>query len=59
MSRQRSGVIWVSAAFVASSLIVLAISIALGLDAIASLVGAFVITPIVGALIVARSDGAR
>jgi hypothetical protein len=56
MSRQRSGVVWVSAAFAGASVTVLAVSIALGFDAIASLLGAFVITPIIGALVLSRSN---
>jgi hypothetical protein len=59
MSRQRSGVVRVSAAFAAASLTVLAVSIALGFDAIVSLVAAFVITPIIGALILSRSNDVR
>ena len=59
MSRQRGGVIRVSAAFAVASLTVLAVSIALGFDAIVSLVAAFVITPILGALILSRSNDAR
>ena len=56
MPIRRSDVLRVSAVFVGASLAVLAISIALGFDAIVSLLGAFVITPIIGALVLSRSN---
>jgi hypothetical protein len=59
MAKRQSGVIRVSVAFACASLTVLAVSIALGFDAIASLISAFVITPIVGGLILSRSGDAR
>jgi hypothetical protein len=49
----------VSIAFACASLTVLVLSIALGFDAIASLISAVVITPIVGGLILSRSKEAR
>ena len=59
MSKGQSGVLWISVAFACASLTVLAVAIALGFDAIASLISAFVITPIVGGLILSRSNDAR
>jgi hypothetical protein len=59
MSKRQSGVMRVSIAFACASLTVLVLSIALGFDAIASLISAFVITPIVGGLILSRSNDAR
>jgi hypothetical protein len=59
MSKRQGGVIRISVAFACASLTVLALSTALGFDAIASLISAFVITPIVGGLILSRSSDAR
>jgi hypothetical protein len=59
MSKGQSGVLRISVAFACASLTVLAVAIALGFDAIVSLISAFVITPIVGGLILSRSSDAR
>jgi hypothetical protein len=59
MSKGQSGVVRISVAFACASLTVLAVAIALGFDAIVSLISAFVITPIVGGLILSRSSDAR
>ena len=59
MSKLQSGVVRISVAFACASLAVLAVAIALGFDAIASLISAFVITPIVGGLILSRSNDPR
>jgi hypothetical protein len=59
MSKPPSGVGRLSVAFACASLTVLALSTALGFDAIASLISAFVITPIVGGLILSRSSDTR
>ena len=59
MSKHQAGVVRISVAFACASLTVLAVAMALGLDAIVSLISAFVITPIVGALILTRSNEAR
>jgi hypothetical protein len=59
MSKRKSGVLRVSIAFACASLTVLAVAIALGFDAIVSLISAFVITPIVGGLILSRSNDPR
>jgi hypothetical protein len=59
MPKGHSGIVRVSVAFACASLTVLAVSIALGFDAIVSLISAFVITPIVGGLILSRSNDAR
>jgi len=48
----------VSIAFACASLTVLAVALALGFDAIVSVISAFVITPIVGGLILSRSNDA-
>lgn len=56
MPIRRSDVLRVSAVFVGAGLAVLAISVALGFDAIASILGAFVITPIIVALALSRAD---
>ena len=59
MSKGQSGVVRISVAFACASLTVLAVAIALGFDAIVSLISAFVITPIVGGLFLSRSSDAR
>jgi len=59
MSKRRSGVMRVSIAFACACLTVLAVALALGFDAIVSVISAFVITPIVGGLILSRSNDAR
>lgn len=59
MSKRQSGVVRISVAFACASLTVLAVAIALGFDAIISLISAFVITPIVGGFILSRSSDAR
>jgi hypothetical protein len=59
MSKRQGGVVRISVAFACASLTVLAVTIALGFDAIVSLISAFVITPIVWGLILSRSNDAR
>jgi hypothetical protein len=59
MSKRQGGVVRISVAFACASLTVLAVAIALGFDAIVSVISAFVITPIVGGLILSRSNDAR
>jgi hypothetical protein len=59
MSKGQNGVVRISVAFASASLTVLAVAIALGFDAIVSLISAFVITPIVGGLILSRSSDPR
>jgi hypothetical protein len=58
MPKRQSGVARISIAFACASLTVLTIAMALGFDAIVSLICAFVITPIVGGLILSRSNDA-
>lgn len=54
MPSRRGDVLRVSAVFLGASVAVLAISVALGFDAIVSVLAAFVITPIIGAVVLSR-----